>query len=88
MVYKELKTLQNTPPKKKQVFKEESPEKTDTPTTEIQLSPEQKQRIDENRFKAKARLYEKQTNGLLVNFGQSWFKALEPEFAKPYFIQV
>lgn len=86
---------QNTPPAKKQILDETSPEQKtqqmtqcSSPANDVQLSPEQQKRMEENRFKAKAKLYEKQTHGLLVNFGQSWFRALEPEFAKPYFIQL
>ena len=28
------------------------------------------------------------THGLVCNIGNSWFKALEPQFSKPYFVQV
>lgn len=52
------------------------------------LSPEQKQRMEENRQKALAKLQAKQTDGLLVDVGESWLKALEPEFSKTYFSQV
>lgn len=54
------------------------------------LSPEQKSRIDENRQKAMAKLHHKfsSSNGLLVNFGDSWNKALENEFSKSYFYEV
>ena len=37
---------------------------------------------------AKMKLTSEQTCGLLVDVGSSWFKALETEFSKPYFLQV
>ena len=30
----------------------------------------------------------KKTDGLVVNMGLSWFKALEAEFSKPFFVKV
>ncbi len=44
--------------------------------------------IENNRYKAKMILVSKQTHGLITNFGLSWFKILEPEFTRPYFIKV
>lgn len=53
-----------------------------------QLSPEQKDRMEQNKIAALAKLHAKKTNGLLVNFGNSWYKVLEAEFSKPYFGEV
>ena len=50
------------------------------------LSPEQKKRMEENRLKAQEKLLEKTTQEFAI--GQSWKKALEPEFSKEYFIKV
>ncbi|KAJ8317720.1 hypothetical protein KUTeg_005624 [Tegillarca granosa] len=53
-----------------------------------QLSPEQKERMEQNKVVALAKLHAKKTNGLLVNFGNSWYKVLEAEFSKPYFSEL
>jgi hypothetical protein len=45
-------------------------------------------KVENNRYNAKLILASKQTSGLLKNFGISWFKVLEPEFSKPYFLKV
>lgn len=58
-----------------------------SPPTEC-LSPEQKDRINKKKAEAMAKLKEKQTNGLVTNVGESWFKVLAEEFSKPYFVQV
>ena len=52
------------------------------------LSPEQKARIEGNKQVARMRLVSKNTHGLVCNMGSSWFRALEAEFSKPYFLQV
>ncbi|XP_074645157.1 uracil-DNA glycosylase-like [Tubulanus polymorphus] len=54
----------------------------------ISLSPEQKQRIDQNRLSAAITMCKKKTNGLVDNIGPSWFSALEKEFSKPYFLRL
>lgn len=59
----------------------------DMPKTEC-LSPEQKDRVNGNKAAALAKLREKQTNGLLTKVGDSWYKALQEEFTKPYFVEV
>ena len=46
------------------------------------------QKIEENRLAAKSKLVSKQTFGLVSDIGPTWFKALEAEFNKPYFLQV
>ncbi|XP_061194151.1 uracil-DNA glycosylase-like [Saccostrea echinata] len=51
----------------------------------VPLSPEQKDRIEQNKLAARARLASKTSNGLLVDVGPSWFRALESEFSKEYF---
>jgi len=52
-------------------------------TTTSPLSPEQKRKMEENRVKAQEKLLEKTTQEF--DIGQSWKKALEPEFSKEYF---
>ncbi|VDI37191.1 uracil-DNA glycosylase [Mytilus galloprovincialis] len=59
----------------------------DMPKTEC-LSPEQKDRVNGNKAAALAKLREKQTNGLLTKVGDSWYKALQEEFTKPYFVEL
>lgn len=54
----------------------------------VVFSPELKQKVTENRLAAMMKLTNKQTRGLVTNLGMSWYTALEPEFAKPYFQQV
>lgn len=83
---------ENVPPKKAKmekgpISKTLSPPSTPTgsKTAELSLSPEQKQRMEQNRLKALAKLHQKSSHSLLVGFGDSWRKALETEFSKPYF---
>ncbi|KAL5017566.1 hypothetical protein ScPMuIL_007155 [Solemya velum] len=52
------------------------------------LSPEQKKRIEKNKIEAKVKLLSKTSDGLLVNLGSTWYKALEPEFSKTYFTEL
>jgi len=52
------------------------------------FSPELKEKVLENKLIAKMKLTNKQTRGLVRDLGMSWYAALEPEFAKPYFQQV
>ncbi|KAK7077690.1 hypothetical protein SK128_017590 [Halocaridina rubra] len=49
------------------------------------LSPDQKQRMSENKLKAEIKLQCRRTPGLHENFGVSWYTALQKEFSKPYF---
>jgi len=44
--------------------------------------------MNKNKAVALEKLKEKQTYGLLTNFGESWHEVLKDEFTKPYFIQV
>ncbi len=45
--------------------------------------------IDENKkYEEKIKLASEQTFGVINNFGVSWFKVLEPEISKPYFLKV
>ena len=44
--------------------------------------------MEENKLNAKMKLLAKNTNGVVVNVGPTWFKALESEFTKPYFVEV
>ena len=45
-------------------------------------------KMEENKLEAKMKLTTKNTHGVVVNMGPTWFKALEPEFTKPYFLKV
>lgn len=58
-----------------------TPTKIDKDTSEVILSPS----IEEKRIAAKMKLVSKKTFGIVDQIGSSWFKALEPEFTKPYF---
>ena len=57
-------------------------------SSNVVLSLELKEKVMENRLAAKMKLTNKQTRGLVRDLGMSWYAALEPEFAKPYFQQV
>lgn len=76
--------LQDTPQKKSKM-EEEPP---------CQLSPEQCRQIAENKRAALAKLQRVVSGSgslectLLADIGRSWQSALEPEFTKPYFVQV
>ncbi|XP_064630237.1 uracil-DNA glycosylase-like isoform X2 [Lineus longissimus] len=52
------------------------------------LSPDQRLKIEQNRLSAKMIKASRASHGLLTNIGPSWFKALEPEFSKPYFLRL
>ena len=78
--------VDSTPPKKPRLKnssdgKENNPVELPSP-----LSPEQKQRMEENKQKAMARLQAK--DSLLVDVGNSWRDALDSEFSKTYFAEV
>lgn len=60
----------------------------DEPQPKTSLSEIEKTKIEENKLAAKLKLLSNKTNGLVVNVGISWLKALEPEFSKGYFIQL
>lgn len=49
------------------------------------LGEEDRLKIEENRLLAKMKIAATKTRGLVVKIHPSWYKALEPEFAKPYF---
>jgi len=74
-------------PDEKKVMRDDSSTLADQSTTGI-LSPELKDKVAANRLKAKMKLTNTQTRGLVRDLGMTWFKALEPEFTKPYFQQV
>ena len=52
------------------------------------LGEEDRLKIEENRMLAKMKIVATKTRGLVVKMHPSWYKALEPEFAKPYFSNV
>ncbi|XP_069140501.1 uracil-DNA glycosylase-like isoform X2 [Argopecten irradians] len=89
--YAVLKYIYNTPPKKARTEKQESPAEKGGTTVSSSLSPEQKVRMEENRLRALAKLHSHNTSssqGLVINFGDSWKNALEKEFSKNYFQQL
>uniref|UniRef100_T1J0F3 Uracil-DNA glycosylase n=1 Tax=Strigamia maritima TaxID=126957 RepID=T1J0F3_STRMM len=65
-----------------------TPDPIEVPTENDVLSQELSDRIEENRTRAKIKLQAKKTTALANNIGTSWFKALEPEFSKPYFLKL
>ncbi|XP_053407280.1 uracil-DNA glycosylase-like isoform X2 [Mercenaria mercenaria] len=79
--------LVDKPTKKPKLDDGENSPKAGKENVNISLSPEQKQRIEENRQKALAKLATKHSDpgGILVNVGESWKEALQDEFSKPYF---
>ena len=52
------------------------------------LSPEQRDKMAQNKMAAKLKLLTSKTNGLVTNFGASWLPTLEPEFSKDYFLKL
>ncbi|GAB6021957.1 hypothetical protein CHUAL_006118 [Chamberlinius hualienensis] len=54
-------------------------------TEPARLSVEQRETIEDNRTKALIKKTVKDVSALHENIGISWFKALEPQFSKPYF---
>lgn len=60
----------------------------DCSSDSLSLSPEQKSLIETKRLEAQMKLLNKKSSGLLTNVGLSWFKALQDEFSKDYFIKV
>ncbi|XP_057367608.1 uracil-DNA glycosylase-like [Daphnia carinata] len=51
----------------------------------VRLSPAQKDKMIFNQTVAKIKLQGNKTGALHHNIGHSWFRAVEPEFKKPYF---
>ncbi|CAD5113127.1 DgyrCDS2317 [Dimorphilus gyrociliatus] len=71
---------------------EKSIETTDLKKTPISaqkllnnLTPEQHEKMNANKLRAQMRKIEIETDGMVTNFGHSWFRALQNEFTKPYF---
>lgn len=93
---KKLKTSQNDTCNKvcSQSNEPESPKKHELQEEFLQLTPEQKSRIEENKKAALAKRLDKENKNalssstLLVNVGSSWRNALSAEFSKPYFKEV
>lgn len=52
------------------------------------LCEEDRLKIEENRLIAKMKITSMKTRGLVVKVHPSWYKAMEPEFTKPYFSDV
>ncbi|XP_042208083.1 uracil-DNA glycosylase-like isoform X3 [Homarus americanus] len=49
------------------------------------LTPEQKQRMMQNKIRAEIKKQCKKTPGLHENIGHSWYLALKSQFSQPYF---
>ncbi|KAK2166737.1 hypothetical protein LSH36_36g08032 [Paralvinella palmiformis] len=81
-----------TPDKKPKLSNVKTPEKESSSEhgkdSVSPLTPEQKCRIAQNQLMARMKVVSKKTDGLVVNMGLSWFKALEAEFSKPYFVKL
>jgi len=77
----------NSLPDQKKVAKDDTSALADQSSSVI-LSPELKDKVTANRLAAKMKLTSSQTRGLVRDLGMTWFRALEPEFTKPYFQQV
>ncbi|CAG0915747.1 unnamed protein product [Notodromas monacha] len=75
---------------KKPVIEEatKTPPKDEQNKGSVVLSPEQMQKIAENRLAALIRRQSALTRVIPPNFGTSWFKALETEFQAPYFAKL
>lgn len=56
-----------------------------TESGDVMLSPEQKERMNTNKTRAKLLLMSKKLEIISGNIGLSWFQVLEEEFNKPYF---
>jgi len=54
----------------------------------LKLSPVQEAMVQENRLLAQIKLQAKKTPALHPNIGASWYRALAPEFTKPYFAKL
>ena len=78
---KRVKTASNTPVASPLGFSQTNSPKTDE---EKRVA----ERIEHNRLLAKMKLEAKQTRGLVVDMGVSWYKAFEKEFSKEYFQKV
>ncbi|XP_059144768.1 uracil-DNA glycosylase-like [Physella acuta] len=72
-------------PAVKKVKLSESSEKQSCP---VELSENDRKRVEQNKLAAKMKLIGGKTGGLVQNVGHSWFTALEPEFSKEYFIKL
>ena len=55
---------------------------------DLMLSPEQKERINTNKTRAKLLLMSKKFDIIPTSMGSSWFEALEAEFNKPFFTEL
>ncbi|KAK3796498.1 hypothetical protein RRG08_003218 [Elysia crispata] len=66
----------------------ESDTERDEPQSKMSLSALEKTKIEQNKLAAKLKLLSSKTNGLAVNVGSTWLRALEPEFSKNYFSQL
>jgi len=82
---KRVKTASNTPVASPLRFAQTNSNVNSPKTDEEKKVAE---RIEQNRLSAKMKLEGKATRGLVVDMGVSWYKALEKEFSKEYFLKV
>ncbi|XP_071530565.1 uracil-DNA glycosylase-like isoform X2 [Panulirus ornatus] len=54
-------------------------------TSDFSMTPEQKQRMMQNKLKAEIKQQCKKTPALHENIGHSWYRALKSHFTQPYF---
>ena len=86
--YLSLQNHENETKKRKLSRDTESDTERDEPQSKMSLSALEKTKIEQNKLAAKLKLLSSKTNGLAVNVGSTWLRALEPEFSKNYFSQV
>lgn len=60
----------------------------DDKNSSLSLTPDAKKRMLSNQLCAKIKLQHRKTCALHHSIGENWFKAIEPEFQKPYFLKV
>ena len=62
--------------------------KDEKSSSSLPLTPDAKKRMLSNQLSAKIKLQHRKTCALHHSIGENWFKAIEPEFQKPYFVKV
>nr|XP_053634004.1 uracil-DNA glycosylase-like isoform X1 [Cherax quadricarinatus] len=62
-----------------------TPPKCPDQDTQLSLTPEQRQRMNQNKLKAEIKRQSRTTPALHENIGTSWFLALKSQFSMPYF---
>ncbi|GFO16427.1 uracil-DNA glycosylase [Plakobranchus ocellatus] len=78
----------NTAQARKRKLSCDEVETDETQCKNSSLSKLETEKLEQNKMAAKLKLLSSKTNGLVVNFGLSWLRALESEFSKEYFQQL